>query len=171
MSPRKRKLLKFGLLVGLPFLLVLGFWPRWEAPTPPITSGFLGFTNIATGPAALFAVTNYPEDATFPRVWDVARREDGTWKKMFMPAGWWPAMQLEFGGRPGLIVTLAAPVTNQPMRLVVQLRTEQRGLRAAIDRLVAKTGLRGGHPLFRPPTVYFTNETVVGGAVFESGTK
>jgi len=53
------------------------------------------------------------------------------------------------------------------MRLVVQLTTEQRGLRGAIDRLVAKTGLGDGESLFREPTRYFTNETVVGGDVFD----
>ncbi len=64
MSPRKRKLLKFGLLVGLPFLLVLGFWPYPEPSELPVRSYFTGFTNMFPGSTlgveAQFFLINYP---------------------------------------------------------------------------------------------------------------
>jgi hypothetical protein len=167
----KRKLQIFVfLIVGLGAAVLFLATPS-APPDRPVTSGFLGFTNLPTGPAAFFAVTNYPEGATYPAVSAMAIWQGGRWNEVPpLPVGGFP-WQFSVGGQPEVIYRLCVPGTNEPVRVVMQVRTPQRGFRATIERLVEGTGLRGGHPLFRPPTVYFTNETVVGGAVFQSGKK
>src|SRR5690349_8935239 len=94
MSPRKRKLLKFGLLFGLPFLLVLGFWPYPEPPELPVRSYFIGFTNMPpSGLTARYVLINYPRnEPELPRLREFAYQENGVWKP-WLPAltnGYWP---------------------------------------------------------------------------------
>jgi len=160
MKKRRLILVLVVIVLGAPLLLLLK--PR--PPPLPITSTFLGFPNIPTGPSALFSVANYPEDATHPLVIAMAVQQGESWNKLPQPAGGWPAVhQMKVGLQPEateMLYQFSVPGTNDPVRVVMQIRTPQRGMRATIERLVARTGLRGGH-LFRPPTLYFTNETVV----------
>ena len=161
----KRKLQIFVFMMAGLGAALLFFSTPATPPDRPVTSGFLGFTNIATGPAALFAVTNYPEGATHPAVSAMAVQQSGSWNELPQPAGGWPPWQFTVGGQPEVIYQLSVPGTNEPVRVVMQIRIPQRGFRATIERLVERRGLRGGHPLFRPPTLLFTNDTVVGRAV------
>ncbi len=166
----KKRRLAFVLVVivlGAPLLLLLKPGP----PPPPTTSGFLGFTNIATGPAALFAVTNYPDEAVFPRLCALAVQQGGSWNELPRPAGNWGPVQLTIGARPEAMFSLPVPETNHPVRVVVEIRTEPTGWRALAQRALVKMGRNPRQWLVWLPARYFTNETVVGGAVFESGTK
>jgi hypothetical protein len=159
-------LLLLGMAVGVMFLL----WPK--QPTPPaICSEFLGFTNMPNGLAARFSITNYPDGAIFPVVVEMSLRENSVWNPMPKPAGGWPFLQLSIGGQPQVVYSLFVPTTNEPVRLVVEIRTEPTGWRALAQRLAVRVGRNPGQWHVRLPALYFTNETIVTGAVFSTQTR
>jgi hypothetical protein len=145
-----------GVAVGVMFLLLS------KQPAPPaIRSEFLGFTNMPSGLAARFSITNYPDDAIFPVVVEMALRENDVWNQMLKPAGGWPFLQLSIGGQPQVVYTLLVPTTNAPVRLVVEIRTQPTGWRALAQRLAVRVGRNPRQWHVRLPALYFTNETVV----------
>jgi hypothetical protein len=143
MSPRKRKLLKFGLLVGLPFLLVLGFWPYPEPPELPVRSYFIGFTNMFPGSKrgveAQFFLINYPANQReLPVAREFSCLENGVWKP------WLPALTSQSPMmvthdatihpnvishdttiHPNVIFNLTVPHTNGPWRAVLEFPAER----------------------------------------------
>lgn len=156
-------LLVVGLGVGVMLLLLT------KEPVPPdIRSEFLGFTNMPSGLAARFSLTNYPEGAIFPAVVEMALRENGVWNPVPKPAGGWPSLQLAIGGQPPVVYTLPVPTADVPVRLVMEIRTEPTGWRALVQRLAVLAGRNPNQWHVRLPAWYFTNETAMAEAVLRT---
>ena len=178
----KRNLRLLAVVIAVPIVIDALIWPLPEPWEPPVKSTFLGFTNGAFGPMALFSVQNIPLGPT-PHLVDVAYQENGVWKSRGVTPGIFLHDSINTNVRELLlgvlinhrprshppvtrtIVSLPVTTTNQPMRAVFKFPGQEISLKEAMERALDRIRFRSAKPNPPPPTrvrsLYFTNETVV----------